>query len=479
MSLKKQTFSGLIWTFADTFLVRGASFIATLLLARLLGPSEFGLIGMISVFIAIGISLVDSGLSSSLIRTKDADDKDYSTVFYLNLAMSLLVYVILFFTAPYIARFYGQELLIDIIRVYCLGFLITAFTAVQIALLNKEMKFQKLMHYNIPGTITGMAVGLILGYNGYGVWSIVWMYLSNQIVQSIIVWSFSSWKPSGTFSKEKLIYHYSFGYKLLLSGLLDTIFKNIYNVLIGKFFSLKSLGYYERANALNEYPVMTITGIISKVSYPLLARIQEEKERLATVYRQLLLFTFFIITPLMLGSSAIAEPLFLLVLGEQWLPAVPFFKIICLAAIFFPIHSLNINVLKIYGRTDLFLKLEVIKKFTTSISILIAFQFGILALVWSMVFNSVLSLLINTYYSREMINYKMGRQFLDMLPVLLISGIVYILMTWLTNLLGNHSLLVQILAPSLAGALLYGIINYIIKAEPILFTLTLLKERNL
>ena len=477
--LRKQTFSGLIWTFADTFLLRGVSFIATIVIARLLGPSEFGLIGMISVFIAIGTSLVDSGLSSSLIRTQDADDTDFSTVFYLNLGMSFFVYIMLFLAAPYIAGFYNQTILTNVIRLYCFSFLISAFSSIQLAILDKEMQFRKMMLYNIPGVLIGVSVGIALGYLGYGVWSIVWMYLTTQIIQSLVLWSFSKWKPSRTFSKEKMKYHYGFGYKLMLSGLLDTVFKNIYNILIGKFFSVRSLAFYERANTFNEYPVSILTGIIARVSYPLMSKMQMEKERLAAVYQQLLQFTFFITAPLMLGAAAIAKPLFLLVLGTQWLPAVPFFKIICLASMLYPIHAFNINVLKVSGRSDLFLKLEIVKKIIVVISILIAFQFGIYGLVWSSVITSFLSLVINTHYSSEIINYTTKNQLLDMLPTFMISVVIFFIMTYIVSLLETYSIYLQIILPTLAGFLFYVLFNYSIKSVPLLFAIKLLKEKKI
>ncbi len=478
MSLKKQTFSGLLWTFADTFLLKGVSFIAIIILARLLGPREFGLIGMISVFIAIGTSLVDSGLSSSIIRTSDTDDSDFSTVFYLNLIISFLVYIILFFGAPFIAEFYHQEVLTNIIRLYCFSFIISAFSAVQLAILDKEMQFRRIMQYNIPGILIGVIVGITLGYFGYGVWSIVMMYLTTQTVQSIVLWSFSNWKPTKTFSREKMKFHYKFGYKLMLSGLLDTVFKNIYNVLIGKFFSVQSLGYYERANTFNEYPVTIITGIINKVSYPLLSKIQNDRERISYVYKQMLQLTFFVTTPLMLGAAAVSKPLFLLVLGEQWSPAVPLFKIICLASIFYPIHSFNISVLKVYGRSDLFLKLEIYKKIIVIISIIIAFQFGILGLVWSSVISSFIALLINTHYSSDIIKYSTKRQLLDMLPVFLISSLVFVIMTFLVIQLEMISIYLQIIVPSVVGILFYLTINYIISSTPLMFALKLIKERK-
>ncbi|TVZ26049.1 O-antigen/teichoic acid export membrane protein [Gillisia sp. Hel_I_86] len=478
MSLRKQTLSGLIWTFIDTFLVSGLFFVAMIYIARILGPKEFGLIGMISVFIAIGTSLVDSGLSSSIVRTKDADNRDFSTVFYLNLGMSFVVYLVLFLAAPWIADFFSQPILSGVIRLYCFSFIISAFSAVQLAQLNREMQFQKIAKYNVPGTLIGIAVGVILSLYGYGVWSIVWMYLTKQLVQSLILWIFSTWKPTLYFSKEKMKYHYGFGYKLMLSGLLNTVFDNIYNIVIGRYYTVQSVGYFERARTFNLYPVSTLTSIISRVTYPLLAKIQDEKERISKVYKQLLQFSFFITAPLMLGAAAIAAPLFELVLGEQWMPAVTFFQILCLSSIFIPIHSFNLNVLKVFGRSDLFLRLEIYKKLTVVIAIAISLPFGVIGLVWSSVATSFIALLINTYYSQDLINYKTGRQLLDMLPTFLIAGLVAVLMFVLVYKLKSYSLWLQIILPSIVGVLVYFGTSIILKRPSLQFGLELIKPNK-
>jgi len=479
MSLKKQTFSGLIWTFTDVFLLRGASFAATIALARLIGPSDFGLIGMITVFIAIGACLIESGLSASLIRDKNAGDKDYSTVFYLNVGTSFLVYIILFLCAPFISDFYKVPLLTTIIRLYCLNFITIALSAVQVALLNKNMQFKKLMHLNLPGTLIGVTVGIIMGYQGYGVYSIIWMYLITQAIQTILLWIFSDWKPSFVFSVESMKHHYKFGYKLLLSGLLDTVFKNIYNILIGRFYPVKFLGYYDRAYTLSEYPVTTISGIVGKVSYPLMAQIQDQTEKVSRVYKQMIQITFFVVCPLMIGAAAISEPLFLLFLGKEWLQAAVFFKIICLASILYPIHAFNITVLKVYGRSDLFLKLEVIKKVIAVVGVIAAFQLGIYGLIWSSVVLSFISLIINTHYSSGMINYTTKNQLLDMLPVLVISAIMYYAMTLLLHILVLNSLYLQIVLPTIVGFFVYILINFFINATPFILVLKILKERKL
>jgi len=479
VSIKKETLSGLIWTFADTFILRGGTFIASLILARILGPKEFGLIGMITIFVAIGTSLVDSGMSSSIIRTKDADDKDFSTVFYTNLVLSILIYGIVYFTALFIALFYKQEILTSIIRWYCLSFIVSSLSSIQIAILTKRMQFKKIMICNIPGILTGIIVGITLGYLDYGVWSIVAMYLLTQVLNSITLWFFSDWRPSLKFSIERLKFHFTFGYKLMLSGLLNTVFNNIYNVIIGKYYSVQTLGYYERANLFNQYPVTTITGIVNRVTYPLLSKIQDQQERVSVVYKKLIQLTFFITAPLMFGAAAVAKPLFLLVLGAKWLPAVPFFQILCLSSIFLPIHSFNINVLKVYGRSDLFLKLEIIKKAVIAISVIIALQIGIYGLVWSSVFTSVVALLINTHYSSSLIRYTTKEQIQDIIPTLIQCVIMFALMSLTLDFMSNYNLMLQLFFPALLGLSFYTISNYLIKAPSSTYLLNLIVEKRL
>jgi len=479
MSLRKKAIGGVIWTVVDTFVLRGFSFLATIVLARWLGPEEFGLVGMIAVFIAIGTSITDSGLSNSLIRTKDADDKDFSTVFILNLGLSAAVYLLLFISAPYIADFFNQPILTNLVRVYCLSFVISAFSAVQLARLNKSMQFKKITKLNVPGTLLGTLTGLLMGYYGYGVWSIVFMYLVTQFVQSISLWFSSSWRPSMEYSKEKAKYHYGFGYKLMLSGLLNTVFNNIYNIVIGKYYSAKELGFFERSKSFNNYPVTTITSVISRVTFPLLSSLQDENQRIALIYKKLMQLSFFITAPLMFGAAAIAHPLFLLVLGEQWLEAVPYFQVLCLGGMFLPIHSFNLNVFKVFGRSDLFLKLEIIKKVIITVALIIGFQFGIMGLVWSSVISGYLALFVNTYYSANMINYSSKNQFLDMLPTFLSSGLMFVIITFILNNMVNYHLVTQLSIGVIVGFLFYFLINKLFKAAPLIYLLTLLKEKRI
>ena len=397
----------------------------------------------------------------------------------MNLAMSLLVYTIMFFSAPYIASFYGQVILIDIIRIYCLVFIISAFSAIQLAILNKEMRFKKIVLLNVPSIIVGVCVGLFLGYNDYGVWSIVTMYMTTQILLSALLWITGTWKPSLNFSKEKLKYHLDFGYKLTLSNLLEVVFKNSYNVIIGKYFPVQTLGQFERARRFNEYPSSIITQILGKVTYPMLAKLQDDTPKLAVIYKILLQKTFFIMAPLMLGLAAIAQPLFDMVLGPEWALAVPYFQILTLAYVVHPIAAFNMNVLKVYGRTDLFLKLEIIKKSILVFCIIIGFQFGIFGLVWSIVIVSFIGLIINTYYSGLLIDYSTKRQLLDILPTFVVAALTFLLMYYSVYLFIDYGEILQIVLASIIGISFYLLIHSFFKSSPLYALLTIVKNRKL
>lgn len=479
MSLRKKTLSGLFWTVIDTFVLRGMSFVSTIVLARWLGPEEFGLIGMITVFIAIGSTIMDSGMSASLIRMQDSEEKDYSTVFVLNLVLSAAFYLIVYMVAPYISDFYNQPTLKNLVRVYALSFIIGSLSAVQLAILNSRMEFKRIMKQNMSGTIIGVITGVTLGYLGYGVWSIVYMYLVTQLVQTLVLWIRSDWKPSFSFSKERAKYHFGFGYKLMLSGLLNTVFQNIYNIIIGRFYSVRDLGYFERSKAFNDYPVNILTMVMTKVTYPLLSSIQSDKERISQVYRQIMRLAFFVTCPLMFGAAAIAYPLFDLVLGNEWLAAVPYFQILCLSSIFYPIHAFNLNVFKVYGRSELFLKLEIIKKAIIVIGLFVGFRFGIMGLVWSSVICNYLALFINTYFSADMINYSSKKQFLDMFPtfvtaVLMFGGTYFVL-----NSLSGFSSMTLVAIGIAVSAILFLVVSYLIRSKPLLYGLTILKNKKI
>lgn len=478
MNLRKTFAKGFFWTFIETIVLKSVSIFASILMARLLGPEQIGIFGMTSVFLAIGLSLVDSGMSSSLIRTKQIDNKDYSTVFYLNVAISFLVYFIVFLCAPLIAKFFNQIILIDIIRVYSLVFIISGFSSVQLAVITKQMKFKSIMKLNIPGTLIGSIIGVILASRGIGIWSLVAMYLSIQFITTLMLWFTSSWKPQFYFSIPLAKMHFKYGYKLTLSGLLNAIFSNIYNVVIGKSFSAQSLGFFDRAKLFNDLPVQTLTSIIDRVTFPLISSIQDERTKVLNASKNILNVTFFIIAPFMLGAAALAKPIFLLVLGDKWLSAVPLFQILCLSGIFYPVHSLNINLLKVFGRTDLFFKLEVVKVFIISICVFLGLKFGIYGLLFLSVFSSYISLYVNTYYSGVFFGYSFREQVFDMFPILLISLFTSFFMYFLNQYLEYNSLLFKISTIGLIGSFIYLFIVKILHPYPLNIIVDYLRNIN-
>lgn len=432
MGLKQKAVSGLFWTFSQQFGVQFINFLVSIVLARLLLPADFGLIGMLSIFISVGYSLIDSGFTSSLIRTEKPNQQDYSTVFFTSLLGSVAIYFILFISAPYIAAFYNQPALQNVVRVFTLTFIIEAFAGVQRAKLTKEMNFKMQMMIQIPSIILSGILGVVLAYYGYGVWSLVYMNVSRSLLSAMQLWVRSGWQPNFKFNKERFRHHFGFGYKLTISGILDAAFSNAYNIIIGKFYSAAQLGFYTRAQSLQHLPVNNLTLALNRVTYPMFSSIQNNDVKLKEVYRRVMQQVLFWLAPLMIFLAIVAVPLFRLLMGEKWLPAVPYFQILCAVGIMYPLHSYNLNILKVKGRSDLFLKLEVIKKIITVIGIACALPFGIYGLLYFQLIFSFAGFFINTWYSSSLINYTSIDQIKDVLPGILLAVIVGF-MSWLLD----------------------------------------------
>lgn len=478
MSLRKQATSGIAWTFAQQFGNQFVGFIVSLVLARLLLPEEFGLIGMIAVFVSIGKGLLDSGLTQSLIRSKDLDQEDFSTVFFFNLIASIIIYIITFLLAPFIAEFYAQPILIDIIRLYCVIFIITAFSAVQLARLTKEMNFKTQTLVTIPSTIVGGTVGVILAYMDYGVWSLVWSSIVTSFFSAVQLWIYSKWAPSWLFNKDKFKEHFAFGYKLTLSTLLNKIYNNIYLIVIGRYFSAAQVGFYTRADTMKQLPVNNISNALNKVTYPLFAGIQDDDERLKRVYSTLMKMVVFVIAPILIFLGVLAEPTFRLLFTQKWLPAVPYFQILCAIGILYPINSYNLNILKVKGRSDLYLKLEVYKKILITISILIAIQFGIYGLLYSQLVLAVVSFFINSYYTGRFINYTAWQQSKDIFPILVLATLCGAAVFLVDNLLEHYPDIVRMIIGGITGGILYLGASFILKMESLLTIKKLLLKRK-
>lgn len=421
MTLQAKTFIGAIWSFIDIIINKGLYFATTIILAGVLGPKEFGILGIIMVFVSIGNNLIDSGMSTSLMRMDNPTELDYSTVFYTGFSISLFVYILVFFFSPFIAEFYEITVLSNVLRIYCLGFFISPLKSLYIIRLSKQLDFKKISLLNIPGNIISVLIAVWLGFNGYGIWSLVWLFLVNQVLSTLLYIIALPKIKFMHFDKQNFKYHFNFGYKLLLSAQLNVFFENIYNLIIGKYYSIAKLGLYERAYTLNNYPVSVLSGIISKTTLPTFALIKNDLVRLKQAYRKTMLIAFFL-SCFGLGYLLIsAEQIFLIILGPEWMEAVPLFQILCLSFVFYPSHALNINILTLFGRSDLFLKLEIVKKIVIIFSILVGINFGLLGLVWANVFSSVVAFFVNTYYSGKFLNYNAFQQLLDLIPILLLA----------------------------------------------------------
>lgn len=425
MSLKKQAISGVVWTFAQQFSVQLINFVVQIILARLLMPEMFGLIAMLSVFISIGETLMNGGMTSSLIRTNNPDQMDYSTVFMTNMIISILVYLLTFFAAPLIAKFYDQEVLENILRIYALTFVIRAFVAVHIAKLTKEMNFKTQMKLQVPSTIIGAIVGISMAYMDYGVWSLVWLNLTQSLVFTIQSWLFIKWRPSFDFDKKRFKHHFNFGYKMTFSSLLNTIYNDTYRIIIGKYFSAIQVGFYNQAENIRRFPVQQLSTVLDKVTYPLFSEIKKDS-KLKVVFRDTMKLSFLIVIPLMSILILISEELFFVVFGEKWLPAVPYFKILALASIIRPLTTYNLNILKVKGRSDLHLKLDIYNKIIGVLAIVIALPHGMIALLYSYVISYYMMAFLNMYISGKLIKYSVIEQLTDIWKLFIIGVLSYL-----------------------------------------------------
>lgn len=423
MGFIKAAKSGVVWTFLQQFSVQGINFIVQIVLARLLMPSDFGLIAMIAIFIAIGQSLSDSGMSTSLIRNDKNSENDYGTVFITNIAVSLLIYLVVYASAPFAAEFYEQPVLKDLLRLYAVVFIINAFSTVQLAKFSKELKFKIQFTYQLPSTIIGAATGVFLAYRGFGVWSLVWLNIVQSLTFVMMLWFFHNWRPRFLFDKSVFFHHFNFGYKLTLSSLLNTVYLNLYKIIIGKQFSAASVGYFTQADSLRLFPVNQLSAVLNKVTFPLFASIANDQAKLRQAYNSAMRLVLSLSAAMMLILILVAEPLFLLVFGEKWLPSVPYFQILCIASIFLPIGTYNLNILKVKGRSDLFLKVEVIKKVIGVLALLSAVPFGIEAMVWSLCMTNITFAYLNGYFSGKFINYSLFDQIKGSVHVISLAAI--------------------------------------------------------
>lgn len=428
-SLKNKTVKGIVWSSVERFSVQGIQFLVMIVMARLLTPKDYGLVGMVAIFIAVAQSLVDSGFSQALIRKQNRTETDNSTVFYFNIVVGILLYLVLFVIAPWVADFYDSPELTALMRVICLSVVFNSFVVVQRALLTVNIDFKTQAKASLTAAVVSGVIGIGMAYSGFSYWSIVAQQLVNLGLNTLLLWIFTRWRPRWIYSWGSFRELFTFGSKLMFSGLLDVVYRNMYLLVIGKVFTASSLGYYTRANQFAEFPSSNLTGIMQRVTYPVLCQIQDDDERLAQIYRRFLRLSAFLIFPLLVGLSAVAEPFVLLLLKEQWLFAATLLQIICFAMMWYPIHAINLNLLQVKGRSDLFLRLEIIKKAIAVLILCVTIPMGLIAMCVGQILSSLIALIINTNYTGKLIQVGFLRQMRDLLPTLLLSlsmwGVVY------------------------------------------------------
>ena len=460
-SLKDKTVKGVFWSSLDRFSTQGIQFVFGILIARLLLPSDFGVIAMLNIFMAVAGTFIDSGFSSALVRKLDRTQTDYSTVFYFNIAVACLAYAGLWLAAPYIAVFYNIPLLESVTKVVGLNLIIGAFSGIQNAILTIEIDFKLRAKISVFTCVVTGIVGLWMAYTGYGVWALVFQALSGSLLRTVMLWIFVKWHPSLVFSWKSFKELFSFGSKMLASGLLDTTYNNIYTIVIGKCFASGSLGLYSRADSLAQYPSSNITSVLQSVTFPVLSTIQNERERLADAYKRFLRMSAFIIFPLMVGLAVVADPFIRIVLTDKWEGAIYLLQIICFSMMWYPIHSINLNLLMVKGRSDYFLKLEIYKKILGVAILCVTIPLGLVAMCYGRVFSSVVCLGLNTYYTNKLIGYGFWKQIKDLYPILMQSLIMGILVFFVVNQLS--SLGAQLFFGIVVGAIYYILSSYFLK----------------
>ena len=446
-----------------------------IIMARILTPSDYGLIGMLAIFMAISQSLVDSGFSQALIRKQDRTDVDNSTVFYFNIVIGLCLYLVLYLSAPYIARFYNQPILVPLTRWISISIILNSLVVVQRATLTIKIDFKTQAKASFIAAIASGVIGITMASLGYGVWAIVCNQLSNLTINTFILWILSRWRPSLKYSWQSFKELFGFGSKIAVSGIIETIYRNIYLIVIGKLFNAQELGFYTRAQQFADFPSSNLTGIISRVTFPIMCTFQDDDNKLQDVYRRFLRLAAFIIFPLMIGVASLAFPLISTILGNKWAYSAQLLQILCLGMMLYPVHAININLLQVKGRSDLFLKLEICKKIIGIALLCATFPFGLIPMCWGIVLYSIISLFINTHYTGKLIHIGFFRQIKDLLPTLSYSISMGIIILIIISFFKSHY--IQLAVGCVSGALYYLGITKITRSSDLKELLAFVKSK--
>lgn len=462
-STNNSIIGGLLWKLLERFGTQGLQFIIQIILARLLFPSDYGLLSLVVIFITIANVFVQSGLSTSLIQKKVVDQVDYSSVLYVSLGIAGILYCILYFTAPLIGIFYKNDSLILVLRVLALTLFPGAFNSIQNAIVSRTMQFKRLFYSSVGAGIASGIVGIYLAFHGYGIWALVFQQLTNQICITLILWLTVKWRPTLQFSLERVKVLYSFGWKLLVSALLETSYNELRSLIIGKIYTPTVLGYYNRGQQFPQLIISNINGSIQSVMLPALAAQQDYADRVKSMMRRSIVTSSFVVLPMMAGLAVVAEPLVLLLLTDKWLPSVPFLQIFCIIYALMPIHTANLQAINAMGRSDIFLKLEIIKKILGLSILAVALPFGVYVLALSGVMSGIISSFINAYPNKKLLNYGYGEQIKDILPSLLLSLVMGVIV-YLLLFLGLSPLITMFLQ-IVVGAIVYVGLALLFKLE--------------
>lgn len=415
-SLKNKAIKGVGWSAADAFLGQGVTFFVGLLLARLLSPDEYGLIGICLIFTTVLNGIVDSGFSNALVRKREVTDRDYNTMFVTNMTISIVLYVILFVSAPFVSTFFQREELTALVRTTGLVLFFNALSITQVTILTKKIDFKTKTKASLVSAIVSGVVGVVMAFMGCGVWSLVAQQLSKQLIYTLCLWVLNKWWPKFTFYKDSFKYMWGFGWKLLVSGILNNVWNQLYQVVIGKCYTPSTLGHYTRANEYANLFSANLTSIVQRVSYPVLAEIQDDKERMVQGYRKVIKITMFVTAVCMVSLGAVSEPLIYTLIGTKWHEAATYLPLICISMSLYPLHAINLNILQVLGRSDIFLYLEIVKKCIGLLPIVIGVFCGIYYMLVVSIFTSIIGLYLNTWYTGKTLKYTFWRQLGDIAP---------------------------------------------------------------
>lgn len=452
-----------LWRFAERCGAQLVTFIVSIVLARILSPEDYGIIALVTVFTTILQVFVDSGLGTALIQKKDADDLDFSSVFYFNFIVCLVLYISMFFAAPIIANFYNDNTLVPVIRVISLTIVISGVKGIQQSYVSRNMLFKRFFFSTLGGTVSSAFFGIGMAYAGFGVWALVAQQLSNAAIDTLILWITVKWRPKKMFSWCRLKGLLAFGWKLLVSSLIDTVYSNLRNLIIGKLYTSSDLAYYNQGDKFPKMIVTNINSSIDSVLLPTMAGSQDIPGQVKRMTRRAIKTSTYIMAPLMIGLAFCATSIVQLVLTDKWLPCVPFLQIFCIAYMFYPIHTANLNAINAMGRSDLFLKLEITKKAIGMVLLVSTMWFGVMAMAYSLLVSTVTSMIINSWPNRKLLNYSFKEQIIDIMPGVSIA----VLMGGLISLirLFNFSTLATLIIQVLFGAAIYIGLSAILKLE--------------